>query len=160
MSRATSHPARFASLTDAARSHTDRSEVRCPQCGASSDDGGSCRDRFDELLALEFTDPDYGAVHHLTVPAYMLQHDEYGREAWLLARELLRRFLDGTITPEAARRRPPHGPSLTRGPRSERARRITWSRTIADVRSGDAQTYRDDVRTWATSVVKDSASAL
>ncbi len=45
--------------------------VRCPECGAPD---SACEARFHELLALEFEEAGYGAVHHLTVATYMLQH--------------------------------------------------------------------------------------
>ena len=63
----------------------------CPECGAPD---LLCKTRFDEFLVLEFTDAGYGAVHHLTVTAYMLQHSsQLTREGWLHERELLREFL-------------------------------------------------------------------
>ena len=38
--------------------------------------------------SLEYVDPAYGAVHHLTVAAYMLQHSsQLSREGWLLRTE-------------------------------------------------------------------------
>ena len=63
----------------------------CPECGAPD---LLCKTRFDEFLVLEFTDTGYGAVHHLTVTAYMLQHSsQLTREGWLHERELLREFI-------------------------------------------------------------------
>jgi hypothetical protein len=63
----------------------------CPECGAADN---TCASRFHECLALEFQDPAYGAVHHLTVSTYMLQHSsQLTREGWLRQRELLRGFL-------------------------------------------------------------------
>jgi hypothetical protein len=65
--------------------------MNCPECGALDQ---LCQTRFDEFLVLEFTDAGYGAVHHLTVAAYMLQHSsKLTREGWLHERELLREFL-------------------------------------------------------------------
>ena len=65
--------------------------TNCPECGAPDN---ACKDRFDEFLVLEFTDPGYGAVHHLTVAAYMLQHSSrLTPEGWLYERELLKEFL-------------------------------------------------------------------
>lgn len=63
----------------------------CPECGAEE---AACESRFHECLALEFQNPAYGAVHHLTVTAYMLQHSsQLTREGWLHERELLRQFI-------------------------------------------------------------------
>ena len=46
-------------------------KVACPECGAPET---LCKTRYDKFLMLEFTDAGYGAVHHLTVAAYVLQH--------------------------------------------------------------------------------------
>ena len=63
----------------------------CTECGAPDN---LCQTRFDEFLVLEFTDAGYGAVHHLTVAAYMVQHSsKMTREGWLFERNLLREFL-------------------------------------------------------------------
>jgi hypothetical protein len=65
--------------------------MNCPECGAPD---SACANRFDEYLVLEFTDAGYGAVHHLTVAAYMLQYSsKLTREGWLHMRQLLREFL-------------------------------------------------------------------
>jgi hypothetical protein len=65
--------------------------MNCPECGASET---LCQTRFDEFLVLEFTDAGYGAVHHLTVTAYMIQHSsKLTREGWLHERGLLHEFL-------------------------------------------------------------------
>ena len=51
--------------------------VPCSRCGALAPDGLSgCHALFAEILALEYTDPAYGAVNHLTVDAHALQHPE------------------------------------------------------------------------------------
>ena len=49
----------------------------CARCGAevpSSTEG--CWKLFHEVLALEYSDPAYGALHLLTVGAHALQHSE------------------------------------------------------------------------------------
>jgi hypothetical protein len=126
----------------------------CPHCGAPPTDDGPCQARFDRLLSLEFTDPGYGAVHHLTVPAFMLQHDRYSHAGWLAARELLRRFVEDGVRPQEMRREHPrHEGSTVRGPSFADFGRITWSRTIADVGAADAAAYRSDVEAWAASVL-------
>ena len=63
----------------------------CPECGAPEN---LCQARFDEFLVLEFTDAGYGAVHHLTVAAFMVQHSsKMTPEGWRYERDLLREFL-------------------------------------------------------------------
>ncbi len=53
------------------------SSRRCSRCGAVAPDGqAGCRRLFEEVLALEYSDPAYGAVHLLTVDAHALQHSE------------------------------------------------------------------------------------
>lgn len=129
----------------------------CPSCGAAFTDGNSCDDRFNELLALEFTDSTYFAVHHLMVPAFMLQHNRYGHDGWLAARSLLKAFLaEGTDPREAERRMARRWASVTRGAPFDRFDEIRWSRTIADVRTDDADAYRRDVEAWAGSAVTDT----
>jgi len=65
--------------------------MNCPECDAAE---AACESRFHECLGFEFEDPGYGAVHHLTVAAYLLQHSsKLSREGWLHERELLKEFL-------------------------------------------------------------------
>lgn len=62
-----------------------------PECGASN---ASCQARFDEFLVLDFKDARHGAVHHLAVAAYMLQHSsKLTMEGCFFERVLLRQFL-------------------------------------------------------------------
>jgi hypothetical protein len=58
---------------------TDQSSTpsACACCGGVVPGGtAGCRKFFEELLALEYSDPAYGDVHLLTVDAYALQHSE------------------------------------------------------------------------------------
>jgi hypothetical protein len=59
----------------------------CPQCGAVG-----CKDKYGEILALEFEQPTvFGAVHHITVTCYNLQHsDAFSDEALEWMRSSLR----------------------------------------------------------------------
>lgn len=55
--------------------------MNCSECGAADN---LCKSRFDEFLALEFSDMGYGTVHNLTVAAYMIQHSsKLSLEGWL-----------------------------------------------------------------------------
>ena len=127
----------------------------CPHCGRAQRDE-TCQERFDLLLSLEFTDPAYFSVHHLTVAAYMLQHDGYSSDAWLAARELIRDALERGTPPEDARSRPDRIGSVTAGPRHGPARGIAWTRTIGDVRTGDPDAYVADVKAWACAIIEDT----
>ena len=70
---------------------------RCNQCGATHDDGADCESCFHALLAYENERPAaFGAVHHLTVATYYLQHPAgYTHEALTHWRELVGKALNG-----------------------------------------------------------------
>jgi hypothetical protein len=138
----------------------------CPECGAALAPGESCEERFQRCLALEYEDwTGYGVVHHLTVPAYMLQHpSRYSREGRLEARHLLAAFLAGE-SPTAVRRQ--NRTRLDSGHRSWRMTRgagveapagKTWSRTIASVRTENPADFCADVVDWARAVLSDTAA--
>lgn len=134
----------------------------CLECGAAWAEGQSCEDIFHTCLALEFTDPAYGAVHNLTVPAYYLQHPHLlSRQGWEEMRATLAGFLvDGVSVGEMRRRATLR---LDSGQRDFSFRKgepkdltgIVWSQTIGDVRLGDAEIYRSDIRGWAQAVLND-----
>lgn len=141
--------------------------VHCPLCGATSAGDERCEDRFNRFLALEFADPAYGVVHHLTVPAYMLQHNGYTRDGWLWSRDLLAGFVREELDPATARRLHRQDVdsgnrdwSVTHGPKPEWFDDIIWTRTIADVRYDDAEAYRADIRAWAEAVLADTETIV
>lgn len=45
-------------------------------CSCGNIDNKSCKEMFDEILAKEFSDFNYGRVHRLTVDSYSLQHPD------------------------------------------------------------------------------------
>ena len=132
----------------------------CPECGAADN---ACESRFHECLAKEFEDRAYGAVHHLTVTAYMLQHSsQLTREGWLHQRQLLREFLVENKPPAFIRQQ--NKELIDSGKRTFKIKskdgrpiisKITWTRTILDVRLDEAKTYCEDVNAWARSVLED-----
>ena len=127
---------------------------------------GLCRARFDEFLSLEFSDPAYGQVHHLTVATYMLQHSsQLTREGWIYERELLKAFLVENRSPSSVRHQSKR--VLDSGKRTFRIKskdnkpvisKSSWSRTILDVRSDDPRLYCQDVTAWAKSVLDEIGS--
>lgn len=135
--------------------------MNCPDCGVPET---SCKSRFDEFLILEFTDADYGAVHHLTVAAYMLQHSsKLTREGWLHMRQLLREFLVENKSPAFIRRQ--NRDLVDGGKRKIKIaskdglpviNKFTWTKTILDVRAENAEVYCVDVITWAKSVLEEA----
>ena len=135
--------------------------INCPDCGAPET---LCKTRFDEFLTLEFTDAAYGAVHHLTVSAYMLQHSsKLTREGWLHERELLREFLIENKRPAFIRKQ--NKDLVDSGKRTFKIKskdgvpvinKTMWTKTIVDVRVEKAQVYCEDVTAWARSVLDEA----
>ena len=133
----------------------------CPECGALDN---LCQTRFDEFLVLEFTDAGYGAVHHLTVAAYMVQHSsKMTREGWMCERELLREFLIENKPPALVRQQIKD--TVDSGKRTFKFKsktgipvidKSTWSKTILDVRAENAEVYCEDITAWARSVLEDA----
>jgi len=134
--------------------------MNCPECGAPD---SLCQTRFDELLVLEFTDAGYGAVHHLTVATYMLQHSsKLTREGWLHERELLREFLIANKPPAFIRKQ--NKDLVDSGKRKFKIKsrdglpvinKTIWTKTILDARTENAEVYCEDVTAWARSVLED-----
>lgn len=135
--------------------------MNCPECGAADN---LCQARFEEFLVLEFTDPGYGAVHHLTVATFMVQHSSrMTREGWMYERELLRVFLIENKPPAMVRKQIKD--TVDSGRRTFKIKsktgvpvidKITWRKTILDVRAENADVYREDINTWARSVLDEA----
>ncbi len=135
--------------------------MNCPECGAAET---LCTTRFDEFLVLEFTDAGYGTVHHLTVAAYMLQHSsKLTREGWLHERDLLKEFLVANKPPAFIRKQ--NRDLVDSGKRTFKIKsrdgkpvidKTTWTKTILDVRTENAELYCEDVNVWAKSVLEDA----
>jgi hypothetical protein len=135
--------------------------MNCPECGAVD---SLCQARFDEFLVLEFTDPGYGAVHHLTVATYMLQHSsKMTHDGWRYERDLLRDFIIEKKSPATIRKQIKD--NVDSGKRTFKFKskdevpvidKTTWSKTILDVRAKDAGVYCEDVTNWARSVLEDA----
>ncbi|MGD9895299.1 MAG: DUF5946 family protein [Dehalococcoidia bacterium] len=137
----------------------------CDECGAPVPDGGSCRDNFHALLALEFQLPGGpGTVPHFhAVAAYGLQHPDtmnYTEATLAGLRDALADELDGRATIETIRRRmrfeAEGATRVTRRPGDAIVpwRRGSWLMTIADVLIVDptANAYTERVAAWARSV--------
>jgi hypothetical protein len=135
--------------------------MSCPECGAPDN---LCQSRFDEFLVLEFTDAGYGAVHHLTVATYMVQHSsKMTREGWLFERNLLREFLVEKKPPAYIRKQ--NKDVVDSGKRTFRIKskdgvpvidKTTWAKTILDVRTDNAKLYCEDITAWARSTLEES----
>lgn len=133
----------------------------CPECGAPDN---LCQTRFDEFLALEFTDAGYGAVHNLTVATFMLQHSSrMSKEGWQYERELLKEFLVNHKSPDLIRQQ--NKDSVDSGKRTFKFKskdgkpvidKTTWKKTILDVRYEDPEVYREDINAWARSALEEA----
>jgi hypothetical protein len=119
---------------------------------------------FDELLAHEYAFPAaFGAVHHLTVAAYSLQHPRgYSRDAIGMWCTMIADSLDGVATPAEFLRRARaefDGAVRVREPGSEPPAGWpqSWAMTVADVivptgETPDAAGHIERVRRWAASI--------
>lgn len=135
--------------------------MNCPECGAPDN---SCQTRFDEFLALEFSDLRYGAVHNLTVATFMLQHSSrMSREGWLYERVLLRDFIINNKSPDLVRQQT--SDRLDSGKRTFSFKskdgkpvidKSTWRKTILDVRAENAEVYCEDIAAWARSTLEEA----
>jgi hypothetical protein len=140
----------------------------CPLCRARYTGHETCQERFERCLAMEFENPAvFGAVHHLTVPSYCLQHNLYSREGWLQSRQLIVLFVEQSLSPQQVRREqrqafshPNRAWSVTQGEKLAGVERIIWTRTLADVRLEDPLQYCQDIRTWAASILEDTLSLV
>lgn len=135
----------------------------CPQCGALLLNEETCQDRFNITQHKEIERPDYYAVHHLSVPCYMLQHNAYSQRGWLEVRQLLAKFIFANWTPTMARQQARFNAdsrhrtwSFTKGAKLPGVENITWSFTIADLRLDTAENYCADVIQWARCILADS----
>jgi hypothetical protein len=133
----------------------------CLDCGAPEN---ACETRFHEFLIKEFEDAGYGAVHHLTVATYMLQHSsKLTRDSWLHERELLREFLIENKPPAFIRKQ--NKDLVDSGKRKFKIKsrdglpvinKTTWTNTILDVRTENAEVYCEEVTAWARSTLEEA----
>lgn len=127
----------------------------------------TCTDSMNQIQSVEFTDPAYFGVHHLSVPCYLLQHNRYSREGWLATRRLLYDMITLNLSQEEAYRRSTSMMDnrqrqwqFAKGPRLQEVEDITWNKTIADLRTESAAHYCADVRDWARAVLADTAALV
>lgn len=134
----------------------------CPECGGQFTAEETCTDRYYACMALELTNPSYGAVHHFTVPAYMLQHpSRLSADGWQAMAQILHEFLVDDVSPARMRqliqqqqKMQPKSFSMVKGTPATQPS-WTWCRTIMDVRLDEATTYCADILTWAEAVHHD-----
>jgi hypothetical protein len=137
--------------------------MNCPECGAID-----CQTRYNEFLALEFSDMSYGEVHNLTVATYMIQHSsKLSIEGWMYERDLLREFIVEKKSPSLIRQQVKD--SVDSGKRTFKFKskdgkpvisKTSWTKTILDVRSENAEVYCADINAWAQSVLEDAETII
>ncbi len=136
----------------------------CPACGAPNTPNRACQDDFYQLLYWENEDPALGAVHHLTVLCYHLQHPHlYSPDGLRHALGLLDAFIHGATPAEvraANRARVDSGArgwKVTARPGFQGAypHPVAWRMTIRDVVAAGMPAYLDTVRAWAQAIYED-----
>jgi hypothetical protein len=137
----------------------------CPECGSSWQAGQTCQDDFHQMLFWEAEEPDLGAVHHLMVLCFHLQHPSlYTPEGLRAARILLGNFLErGLSTSEVRRRYQEQVRSDRRtwkikgqpGAEGSYPEPVRWTMTARDVTEAEKEAYLESVQRWAQAVHKD-----
>jgi hypothetical protein len=135
----------------------DSNSPACSQCGAIG-----CREKYDEILALEFESPAvFGSVHHITVNCYNLQHpDIFTDEALAWMRTSLHAIVtEGLSGPELLKRARKtfkgDVPVKRRTPLTKASPRTKWSMTVMDIRTDSPEVYVKDIKAWAESILDD-----
>jgi len=137
-------------------SHLNTKNI-CPYCKAIVAGGvDGCVSLFNEILTLEYTNPEYGAVHLLTCDAHPLQHSEiHGKKnnpfhllrlCWLLEHNGDPKIGQGPRWLQNHFNGMPELPKLT--PPTDRGKM-----TVVDVhKAKDAKEHAKLVRQWGISV--------
>jgi hypothetical protein len=135
---------------------------KCPECGATWQEGQTCTEHFHQMLFWEAEYPAYGIVHHLMVLCYHLQHPSlYSAEGLQYGLGLLDDFLVKGISPQESRKNSKDQVNsknrqwkVTSRPDSKGAYEhpVHWAMTAADVVAGGHEHYIDNVQIWAQSV--------
>jgi hypothetical protein len=141
----------------------------CPECGAPWQVGLTCADCFHQMLYWENENPLLGAVHHLMVLAYHLQHPSlYSPEGLAYSLQLLADFLKHDLTPEQARKQNRFVVSsenrrwkIHAGPYVHAcyAHPVSWQMTSRDVVSAGSDQYIRNVQNWSYSILADMRSS-
>jgi hypothetical protein len=139
--------------------------LTCPECGSSWQEGQICQDDFHQMLFWEAEQPDLGAVHHLMVLCFHLQHPSlYAPEGLRAARILLDDFVErGLSTAEVRRRYQAQVRSDRRtwkikgqsGAVGSYPEPVRWTMMARDVTEAGKESYLESVSRWARSVQED-----
>lgn len=142
-------------------------EITCPDCGAPMKNDLTCQEMFDELLAREFSDPACGAVHHLTVLCYNLQHPgAFSEESIQWSISALTAAVKQKWTAEdilSDNRRNLSGkkvPILRKDNLPVDSLRDHWTMTVANVYSVSPKGHAERVKKWATAIIEDLEESM
>jgi hypothetical protein len=141
------------------------SQDACPECGAVWQAGLTCKASFHQMLYWENENPPLGAVHHLMVLAYHLQHPSLlSPEGLSYAIMLLVSFLEHGLMPEHAHK---HNRFLVSseyrewkfhpgsGACASYAPLVSWQMTAPHVVMAGPAHYLQTVQDWSRSVLAD-----
>lgn len=122
--------------------------VPCSDCGATD-----CEALFHACLVADYSDPAFGAVHHLVVPTYGLQHGWYRTETQPAVAEFILGHLDRAPNEHDLRliRAATDGSTQVRA-RQPSTQNADWDHHIGNVDLHRPDTYTATVRRWAESV--------
>jgi len=144
-------------------------ESICSCCGAKYLNGMTCEEVFHQMLSLEFSDPNFGEVHFLTVACYMVQDGQYSPPALLWVEQKIGEYLkDGLAASQKLRlsARQVDGKQrnwqVLRQPDEPQQDFIPWSTTIQQVFQSyqDPSGYCRAVRHWAEVTLKEMQPLL
>lgn len=112
--------------------------------------------KFNECLALEFSNPEYFEVHHLLVLTYMLQTNSYSNDYFFIALDLLQKFLKESISPKKFlndfEKVKQHTGTRNKA-KIKNLDKFEWQMSIMQVRIDNAENYCEDVKIWANNVL-------
>jgi hypothetical protein len=144
--------------------------ARCPDCGATLPETGSCQEYMHELLFLEAQVPGAPGAepHFLAVASFNLQHPSTFLPSALMGlRGTVADVLAGRATLDDARRRARHlasgqarvlrraGTVLSSSDQLVlRAWPTSWPITVLDVCRVPPERYVESVRRWAASIIE------
>ena len=137
----------------------------CPECEAVWQMGVTCLDHFHQMLFWENEDPQRGAVHHLMVLGYHLQHPSlYAPDGLEYSLQLLADFVEHGVSPQQVRKQ--RRSAVDSGKRKWKIRARTglhgayrrpvrWSMTAQDVVNAGAEHYIESVQQWVRAILAD-----
>ena len=130
----------------------------CPECGAQTPPGLSCRDILAVILGWEGADSELFRLHFFTVACFNLQHPaQFTDEALAGLKTGFREVVDGAASVSLIRRQAGHafeGKRRVLKPEADRHPiRAEWEYTVADVYArGRSAGAARRIRHWAGAV--------